>query len=346
MLLGELMTTETLTSQSRGSQSSEPVLRVEGLVKHFPLGKSAWRSTPKAVVQAVNGLSLDLYGAETIGIVGESGCGKSTAGRTIMRLLEPTAGTISLSGQDVSRAKGRTLLDMRRQMQMVFQDPYSSLNPRQTVSQMITAPLQIHKVGDAASQREQAAELLRIVGLNPDHINRFPHEFSGGQRQRIGLARALALNPKVIIADEPVSALDVSIQAQVINLFRDLQDQMGLSYLFIAHDLSVVRSISHKVIVMYLGKAMEESATDDLFNNPIHPYTRALLSAAPLPNPTLERTRERIILTGDLPSPVALPSGCVFRTRCWKAQEKCSSEVPQLLEISPGRKVACHFPED
>jgi len=340
------MTTETLTSQSRRSDSSEPVLRVDGLVKHFPLGQSAWRSTPKAVVQAVNGLSLDLYSAETIGIVGESGCGKSTAGRTIMRLLEPTAGTISLSGQDVSRAKGRTLLEMRRQMQMVFQDPYSSLNPRQTVSQMITAPLQIHKVGDAASQREQAAELLRIVGLNPDHINRFPHEFSGGQRQRIGLARALALNPKVIIADEPVSALDVSIQAQVINLFRDLQDQMGLSYLFIAHDLSVVRSISHKVIVMYLGKAMEESPTDDLFSNPIHPYTRALLSAAPLPNPTLERTRERIILTGDLPSPVALPSGCVFRTRCWKAQEKCSSEVPQLLEISPGRKVACHFPED
>ena len=322
-----------------------PLLKVTDLQKHFPINSTGLFKRQVGSVKAVDGISLEVFPGETLGLVGESGCGKSTAGRSILRLLEPTGGQIEFNGQDIVKAKKKDLVKLRREMQMIFQDPFSSLNPRHTVGAIIGAPFAVQNVKPEGGVRKTVQELMERVGLNPEHYNRYPNEFSGGQRQRIGIARAIALKPKLIVCDEPVSALDVSIQAQVLNLLDDIQKDFGISYIFVAHDLSVVRHISDRVAVMYLGKIMESAAQEELYANPLHPYTHALLSAVPVADPDLEHKRERIIVSGELPSASNPPSGCVFRTRCWKAQDRCTTEVPQLLEISPGHKVACHFPE-
>ena len=321
-----------------------PILEVKDLTKFFPLQSQGIFSKVKGQNKAVNGISFTLNAGETLGLVGESGCGKSTAGRTILKLYEPTSGSIIFEGEDIAKHSRAKMKPLRTKMQMIFQDPYSSLNPRQTIGSIISASYEIQKITPDGGVKRAVQELMERVGLNPEHYNRYPHEFSGGQRQRIGIARALALKPKFIVCDEPVSALDVSIQAQVINLLDDLRDDFGLSYLFIAHDLSVVQHISDRVAVMYLGKIMELAATDVLYKNPHHPYTKALLSAIPIPDPIMERQREQIILTGDLPSPVNPPTGCVFNTRCWKVQDKCRTTEPALLQIGASQ-VACHFPD-
>ncbi|GIL36247.1 ABC transporter ATP-binding protein [Phycicoccus sp. DTK01] len=326
----------------------EVVLSANNLVKHYPIKKGVLRRTV-GHVKAVDGVSFDLHKGETLGIVGESGCGKSTLGRLLMRLEEPTAGTVQFEGQDWSGASARETRRLRRNIQIVFQDPYTSLNPRMTVGDIIGEPLEIHPdVVPKGGRRQRVQELLDLVGLNPEHINRYPHQFSGGQRQRIGIARGIALNPKVLICDEPVSALDVSVQAQVVNLMEKLQDELGLAYVFIAHDLSVVRHISDRVGVMYLGRMAELGEEDEVYSRPTHPYTQALLSAVPVPDPTLRGKREQIVLVGDVPSPANPPSGCRFHTRCWKAQDVCSQEEPQLemrQDGAGGHLSACHFAE-
>lgn len=319
------------------------LLTVTDLKKHFPTYNQKLLRHKGDPVKAVDGLSLSLDSGETLGLVGESGCGKSTAGRTILKLLEPTGGKIEFEGRDVTYSKGEELRHLRRELQMVFQDPYGSLNPRHPIGQIIAAPFEIQKVTPPGGVKKEVQSLMERVGLNPEHYNRYPHEFSGGQRQRIGVARAIALKPKLIVCDEPVSALDVSIQAQVINLLEDIQKEQNLAYIFIAHDLSVVRHISDRVMVMYLGKVMEVADRNELYERPMHPYTQALLSAVPVPEP--RRDRERILLHGDLPSPQNPPSGCVFRTRCPKATERCAAEQPLQTELEPGHIVACHFPK-
>jgi oligopeptide transport system ATP-binding protein len=324
----------------------EVILRAENLVKHYPIKAGVLRRTV-GHVKAVDGVSFDLRRGETLGVVGESGCGKSTLGRMLMRLEEPTAGTLTFDGVDVYSQRGGAMRRLRRDIQIVFQDPYTSLNPRKTVGDIIGEPFEIHP--DAVprgGRRRRVQELLDLVGLNPEHINRYPHQFSGGQRQRIGIARGVALNPKVLICDEPVSALDVSVQAQVVNLLEKLQDELGLAYVFIAHDLSVIRHISDRVAVMYLGTMVEIGDEDQIYSRPTHPYTQALLSAVPVPDPTLRNVRKQIKLTGDVPSPANPPSGCRFHTRCFKAQEKCSVDVPLLVQRPDGVSAhdsACHF---
>lgn len=320
------------------------LLEVKNLIKHFPVEEGVLLSRLGGHVSAVEDVSFEVRESETVGLVGESGCGKSTTGRCIMRLYRPTGGLIEYKGKDVFKMHAGDLKAYRRDVQIIFQDPYASLNPRMTVGEIVSEPLKVHREGTRREQTDRVRNLLDRVGLNAEHINRYPHEFSGGQRQRIGIARALALQPKLIVCDEPVSALDVSIQAQVLNLLEDLQDDFGLAYLFIAHDLSVVRHISDDVVVMYLGKVVEISNWKDLYDRPHHPYTQSLLSAVPVPDPDKQKARERIILEGDVPSPINPPTGCRFHTRCPIAEfPKCSEEVPELREVAPGHRAACHF---
>lgn len=317
----------------------KPLLEVNGLKKYFPVKNPMGKL--EAQVKAVNDVSFRLYEGQTFGLVGESGCGKSTIGRTLLRLIDPTEGQALYQNKDIFQLSGKELRDMRQQLQMVFQDPYSSLNPRKRIGSTVEEPLTIHQIGTKAERSERVMEILDKVGLRPDHYYRYPHEFSGGQRQRIGLARALIVNPKVVICDEPVSALDVSIQSQIINLLRRLQEELKLTYLFIAHDISVIRHISDRIGVMYLGKMVEEASTESLFANPLHPYTQALLSSVPLPKP--QANRERIILRGEIPSPMNPPSGCIFHTRCLYAMDICKNEIPESREIATGHFVSCHL---
>ncbi len=319
------------------------LLDVKGLKVHFPI-KGGLLGRTVAHVKAVDGVDLFIRRGETLGLVGESGCGKSTIGRAILQLIKPTAGSVNFNGVELTKLSSDQIRKKRAEMQMVFQDPFGSLDPRYTVGQVVSEPLENFKRGNPKEIREQVAHLLQVVGLNPYYINRFPHEFSGGQRQRIGIARALALHPSLIVADEPVSALDVSIQAQVINLFHDLQAQFGLTYLFVAHNLSVVKHISERVAVMYLGRLAELATSEDLYEIPLHPYTQALLSAIPVPDPEVEARRKRIILESDVPSPVDPPTGCNFHPRCWKAQQVCREVIPPLEAKRPNHYAACHFP--
>ncbi len=324
--------------------SQEILLQVENLVMHFPIYHGVFQRQVGAV-HAVDGVSFNIKHGETLGLVGESGCGKSTTGRTILQLYKPTDGHVYFDGKDLVTLKGEEMRWMRRKMQMIFQDPYASLNPRMTVGEIVGEPLMVHRVATRKEINERVASLLDLVKLNPSFSNRYPHEFSGGQRQRIGIARALALQPSFIICDEPISALDVSIQAQVVNLLEELQQQFGLTYLFIAHDLSMVKHISDRVAVMYLGIIVELSERDSLYTKPLHPYTQALLSAVPIPDPVAEEKRQRVILEGDVPSPIDPPSGCRFRTRCPIAEAMCAEQQPQFRELTPGHFVACHFAE-
>jgi oligopeptide transport system ATP-binding protein len=323
-------------------QRDHVLVEVKDLKKYFPITRGIIFQRHVGDIKAVDGISFAIHQGETLGLVGESGCGKSTTGRTILQLYRPTAGKVHFEGEDLTALKGNALRRMRQQMQMIFQDPYASLNPRMTVGGIVGEPLEVHRVARGAEKRERVQELLRLVGLNPYFVNRYPHEFSGGQRQRIGVARALALNPSFIVCDEPISSLDVSIQAQVVNLLEDLQGQFGLTYLFIAHDLSMVRHISDRVAVMYLGKIVELTDRDNLYESPLHPYTQALLSAVPIPDPVVEERRQRIILEGDVPSPANPPQGCNFNTRCPVAMDICPQEEPQFQEVEDGHWVACY----
>ncbi|WP_229816331.1 ABC transporter ATP-binding protein [Streptomyces lucensis] len=324
----------------------EILLKVTGLQKHFPIRGGLFQRQSGAV-RAVDGIDFEVRAGETLGVVGESGCGKSTMGRLITRLLEPTAGRIEFEGKDITHLGVGGMRPLRRDVQMIFQDPYSSLNPRHTIGTIVGAPFRLQGVTPEGGIKKEVQRLLSVVGLNPEHYNRYPHEFSGGQRQRIGIARALALKPKLVVADEPVSALDVSIQAQVVNLMDDLQEELGLTYVIIAHDLSVVRHVSDRIAVMYLGKIVELADRVSLYESPMHPYTKALMSAVPIPDPKRRGAKsERILLRGDVPSPISPPSGCRFHTRCWKATQICKTTEPQLLELRPGQRVACHHPED
>jgi oligopeptide transport system ATP-binding protein len=325
------------------SDSAKPLVEVEGLTKHFPITRGILFQRAVGAVQAVDGISFTIQRGETLGLVGESGCGKTTAGRTLLGLYPLTGGTVKIDGHDVSRATGREMMTIRRKAQMIFQDPYASLNPRWTVNAIISEPLRVHRLVRSEKERSRRVrELLEMVGMSGRYVNRFPHEFSGGQRQRIGIARALASDPLFLVCDEPISALDVSIQAQVVNLLEDLQERLNLTYLFIAHDLSMVRHICDRVAVMYLGKVVELAPRDQLYDNPLHPYTQALLSAVPVPDPKLARRRRRTVLTGDVPSPLNPPSGCPFHTRCPIAQPHCAEIVPEWREVIPGHWVACH----
>lgn len=340
---GEAAPAATLT---KDIAPGEILLKVTGLQKYFPIRKGLLQRQVGAV-KAVDGIDFEVRRGETLGVVGESGCGKSTMGRLITRLLEPSGGKIEFDGKDITHLGTGGMRPLRRDVQMIFQDPYGSLNPRHTIGTIVSAPFKLQGVEPEGGVKKEVQRLLELVGLSPEHYNRYPHEFSGGQRQRIGIARALALKPRMVVADEPVSALDVSIQAQVVNLMDDLQDELGLTYVIIAHDLSVVRHVSDRIAVMYLGKIVELADRDSLYAAPMHPYTKALLSAVPIPDPRRRGAKsERILLKGDVPSPIAPPSGCRFHTRCWKATEICKTTEPPLAELKPGQRVACHHPEN
>ncbi len=335
-----------IPQQASPSGDRDVLLKVEGLEKHFPIKKGILQRQVGAV-KAVDGIDFEVRKGETLGVVGESGCGKSTMGRVITRLQDPTGGKVTFEGQDITHLSTAKMRPLRRDIQMIFQDPYGSLNPRHTIGSIVSAPFRLQGVEPEGGVKKEVQRLLELVGLSPEHYNRYPHEFSGGQRQRIGIARALALKPKLVVADEPVSALDVSIQAQVVNLMDDLQEELGLTYVIIAHDLSVVRHVSDRVAVMYLGKIVELADSTKLYESPMHPYTKALMSAVPVPDPKRRGQKsERILLRGDVPSPIAPPSGCRFHTRCWKATEICRTTEPPLLELRPGQRVACHHPEN